>query len=136
MHDGVAEKVRLNGIDAPQKKQPFSTQAERFAGELAFGKTVTVRVVGKDRYRRFIGDVVLPDGHILNHELVKAGMAWWYRNYAPRDALLERLESEARAARVGLLVGAGGGSAVGVAGDRGESEVSGELRNFRETPKE
>jgi micrococcal nuclease len=78
------------------------TRLTCYGGELAFGKIVIVRVTGEDRYRRFIGDVVLPDGRVLNHELVKAGLAWWYRKYAPRDAVLERLETEAHAARVGL----------------------------------
>lgn len=88
MHDGVAERVRLNGIDCPEKKQPFGTKASQFTGELAFQKVVTVQVKGKDRYGRTIADVLLPDGRILNHEVVKAGFAWWYRKYAPRDEVL------------------------------------------------
>jgi endonuclease YncB( thermonuclease family) len=46
--------------------------------------------------------VLLPDGRSLNHELVGAGLAWWYRRYAPGDLDLERLESEAREAKRGL----------------------------------
>jgi micrococcal nuclease len=49
--------------------------------------------------------VVLPAGRILNHELVRRGLAWWYRQYAPNDASLARLEAEARAARIGLWSG-------------------------------
>jgi hypothetical protein len=46
--------------------------------------------------------VILPDGRSLNRERVKEGMAWWYRNFAPHDAELARLEAEAREARIGL----------------------------------
>ena len=51
---------------------------------------------------RLVADVILPDGRNLNRELVRAGLAWWYRRYAPHDAELEALEAEARAARRGL----------------------------------
>ena len=44
----------------------------------------------------------LPDGRNLNREIVKAGFAWWFRKYAPKDKELEALESEARAAKCGL----------------------------------
>ena len=46
--------------------------------------------------------MVLPDGRNLNHEVVKAGMAWWYRRYAPDDSTLQRLKQEARQAKRGL----------------------------------
>lgn len=64
-----------------------------------FGKEVTVQVAGQDRYGRTLGEVVLPDGRILNQELVREGLAWWYRKYAPDNAVLEKLEAEAREAK-------------------------------------
>ena len=54
------------------------------------------------RYGRTVAVVILPDGRSLNAELVRAGLAWWYRRYAPDDETLERLEREAREARRGL----------------------------------
>ncbi len=97
----TTEKIRLIGIDCPEKKQPFGQKAKRFASDLAFKKTVTVFHQGRDRYGRILGDVHLPDGRILNQELVKAGLAWWYRRYS-KDQELERLETEAREAKRGL----------------------------------
>ena len=94
-------KVRLNGIDCPEKRQAFGARAKQLTSELAFGKTVTVRPFGKDRYGRMLGDVVLPDGRVLNQELVAAGMAWHYTRYS-KDETLARLERRAREARVGL----------------------------------
>ena len=95
-------RVRLQGVDCPERGQAFGTAARRFTSELCFGKQVSLRSYGSDRYGRILADVVLPDGRILNHELVRAGLAWWYREYAAGDTTLEALEQEARAARRGL----------------------------------
>jgi len=101
MHDGRAEKVRLVGIDCPEKAQPFGQRAKQATSELAFGTVVTVTAPQRDRYGRRLGDVTLPDGRNLNRELVKLGMAWWYRKYS-KDERLEVTEIAARQARVGL----------------------------------
>jgi endonuclease YncB( thermonuclease family) len=102
LRDGKAAKVRLWGIDTPEKAQAFGTRARQFASELVFGQTVTVTVRDTDRYGRLVADVILPDGRSLNRELVAAGMAWWYRQYAKDDATLAKLEAEAKAAKRGL----------------------------------
>ena len=101
LHDGTPERIRLDGIDCPEKGQAFGTKAKQFTSSLAFGKEITVKATGKDRYGRTLGSVVLPDGKDLNHELVKAGYAWWYREYS-KDKTLEKLEAEAREAKRGL----------------------------------
>jgi micrococcal nuclease len=98
-----AERVRLQGVDAPEKRQAYGERAKRFTADLAFDRTVTVRTTGRDRNGRLLGEVVLPDGRSLNQELVRAGYAWWFRKYS-RDGRLGRLEGEARAGRRGLWV--------------------------------
>ena len=79
MHNGRAEKIRLNGIDCPEKAQPFGTKAKQFTAAMVFGKDVTVQVKDADKYGRTVADVILSDGRNLNRELVAAGLAWWYR---------------------------------------------------------
>jgi endonuclease YncB( thermonuclease family) len=101
MHAGRAETVRLEGVDAPEKRQAYGERARRFTADLSFDRTVTVRTNGRDRNGRLLGEVVLPDGRNLNQELVRAGYAWWFRKYS-RDGRLARLEEEARAGRRGL----------------------------------
>jgi micrococcal nuclease len=101
LRDNRATTVRLVGIDAPEKGQPYGQRAKQFAASLAFGQTVTVRVSGHDRYMRTLGEVILPDGRSLNQELVRAGFAWWFRKYS-RDLTLAHLEEEAREGRRGL----------------------------------
>jgi endonuclease YncB( thermonuclease family) len=99
---GKAVKVRLYGIDAPEKAQAFGTKARQFTATLVFQKDVTVIMRATDLYGRIVGEVLLPDGRSLSQELVKAGMAWWYKPYAAKDTTLAQLEAEARAAKRGL----------------------------------
>ena len=100
--DGTTRvKVRLNGIDCPERAQAFGARARQLTSELAFGRPVTVRPFGKDRYGRVLGDVVLPGGRVLNEELVAAGMAWHYTRYS-KDATLAGLERRAREAGLGV----------------------------------
>lgn len=102
LHDNRAERIRLSGIDCPEKGQAFGKRAKHAASELAYGKDVTIQTHGHDKYARTIGDVILPDGTNVNHTLVKEGWCWWYRKYAPRDPMLEGLERDAREGRKGL----------------------------------
>ncbi len=96
-----SERIRLHGIDCPEKRQAFGNRAKQFTSKLVFGNTVTVQVMDRDRYGRTVGVVLLPDGRSLNHELVRAGLAWMYRRYT-NDQSLSDLEEEARVARRGL----------------------------------
>jgi micrococcal nuclease len=96
------ERIRLSGIDCPEKGQAFGKRAKQAASELVYGKEVTLQTLGKDKYGRTIADVLLPDGMNLNQELVKQGWCWWYRKYAQGDTVLERVETEARGAKKGL----------------------------------
>jgi micrococcal nuclease len=102
LQDGIPERVRLHRIDCPERKQAFYGEAKRYAAELAFGTSVVVRIKGHDRWKRPIGEVILPHGRVLNHELVRAGFAWWFRKYAIGDTTLQSLEDEARTAKRGL----------------------------------
>ena len=59
---------------------------------------------GKGKSGRMIANVLLPDGTNVNHELVKVGLCWWYRKYAPGDTVLEGLENEPREVKKGLWI--------------------------------
>ena len=99
-----AERIRLSGIDCPEKGQAYGQRAKQAASALVFGKEVTLLTHGLDKYGRTLADVHLPDGTNVNHELVKDGWCWWYRKYAPGDTVLEGLEKDAREGRKGLWV--------------------------------
>ena len=100
--DETQHRIRLHGADCPERGQPFGTRAKQFTSNLVFGQTVTVRVVDVDRYKRLVCRVTLPEGRDLSEELVRAGLAWWYKHYAPDDKMLARLETDAREAKRGL----------------------------------
>ncbi len=102
LHSQHPTRIRLSGIDCPEKGQAYGKKAKQATSVLAFGNEVMLQTFGKDKYKRIIGDVRLPDGTNLNQELVKQGWCWWYRKYAPGDTVLEWLESDAREARKGL----------------------------------
>ncbi len=102
LHNQRPERIRLNGIDCPEKGQAYGKRAKQAASQLVFGKQVTLQTHGLDKYGRTIADVLLPDGTNVNQTLVKDGWCWWYRKYAPLDTKLEMLEAVAKAARRGL----------------------------------
>jgi len=93
--------IRLEGIDCPESGQAFGQKAKQATSALAHGKTVTVHPTGTDRYERTLANIILPDGRNLNHELVRQGWGWWYRQYS-KDQGMGKLEAEARAAKWGL----------------------------------
>jgi micrococcal nuclease len=103
LHDRTPEKIRLHGVDAPEKAQPFGEKSKQLTSGLVFGKEVRVEVVTRDKYGRTVARVyTLNPPACLEEELVKAGLAWWYRKYDPKNAKLAKLEEEARKARRGL----------------------------------
>jgi micrococcal nuclease len=98
----VRKRIRLFGVDCPEYMQPFGKEAREFTKQLALGKAIRVQTVETDTHGRLVAKVYLPDGRYLNGEIVSAGYGWWFRRYAPRDRLLEKLEREAKTAKRGL----------------------------------
>ena len=105
LREGVAVKVRLYGIDAPEKAQPYGMASKQFLSGLLYKKTVTVQVVNTDLYGRLVGIVTTDKNTSVNATMVAAGMAWWYKTYAPHDVMLFHLEQQARESRLGLWQG-------------------------------
>lgn len=102
----VEEKVRLAGIDAPERGMAFSDVAKESLSDMTFGKTVNVAWHKRDRYGRLVGKVMV-EGLDANLEQVKKGLAWHYKEYqgeqSPADrGAYSKAESAARTARNGL----------------------------------
>src|SRR5207237_858869 len=85
-----------------RRRRPSARKRENSLVTLVFQRDMTVVVHTTDRYGRLVGEVLLPDGQSLGHELIRAGLAWWYRQYAPHNTPLAQLEAEARTAKHGL----------------------------------
>ena len=93
-------RIRIDGIDAPERGQPFGTVARDRMTALAKGKTATIHGHGNDRYGRLLATVEI-EGDDLGHRLVAEGLAWHYSRYSD-DATLDAAQRAARAARPGL----------------------------------
>ena len=113
--NSTLHKVRLVGIDAPEKSQAFGGASRRKLESMVAGQQVIVRSVKYDKYGRILGSVwVQPRdcatcGKTLyvNHAQILAGMAWWYRYYADEQSeedrgRFESAEREAIARKWGL----------------------------------
>ena len=96
-------RIRLFGIDAPERGQDYSRKSKEALADLVFGKEVRVIVRDKDRYGRTVGDIYVGDTFV-NEKMVKDGWAWNYARYSKSKHYAE-LEREAREAKKGLWAG-------------------------------
>jgi endonuclease YncB( thermonuclease family) len=94
------EDIRIFGIDAPERGQPWSRRSREALSERVFGKVVRIEPVDRDRHGRTVARVHA-DGVSLGEAQLRDGHAWVYRKYDHSKAALA-LEAEARAARRGL----------------------------------
>lgn len=82
-------KIRLMGIDAPEKKQAFGNKSKQSLSDLVFNKQVMVEYSKKDKYGRIVGKIIV-DGVDVNLEQIKAGMAWHYKKYQKEQLVADR----------------------------------------------
>lgn len=94
-------KIRLDAIDAPEKGMPYYKKSKQYLSGLCFGKNVTLKIIKTDRYGRLVARVKLADGRDVSTEMIRAGMAWHYKQYS-KDKALAALEIAARHKKVGL----------------------------------
>jgi endonuclease YncB( thermonuclease family) len=98
--------IRLAGIDAPEKAQPFGQRSKEHLSDTVFGKRVEVVGSKIDRYGRTVGKIMVGAAD-ANLAQVRAGMAWHYKEYQREQSSADRLaysaaEDAARSSRVGL----------------------------------
>lgn len=101
MADGKKIKVRIHGIDAPEKAMPFYKVAKQKLSSLIGDKTIRLDVVETDQYGRKVAKATTPDGKDVASEMIGSGLAWHYKHYS-NDPKLAALEKAARQKRIGL----------------------------------
>jgi micrococcal nuclease len=115
MRNTTVETVRLYGIDTPLELQDFGLTVQKYVSERVDGKVVHVQplpagikgpwdkpeIAPHDYYNRIIG-LVWVDGESLNKELVRKGMAWWYKPFVPFELGFKHLQDQARQEKLGL----------------------------------
>ncbi len=99
-------KIRLSGIDAPEKKQPFGAHAKETLSRQLFGHAVLVEWFKTDRYGRIVGKIEV-DGVDANLKQIREGSAWVYTQYLRELPVEDRklyldAERQARSERRGL----------------------------------
>ena len=102
----VQHRIRLSAIDAPEKAQPFGNHSKEHLSKWVYNRSVLVEWNKRDRYGRIVGQVLI-DGHDAGLEQVRAGMAWWYRDYSKEQTqadqkLYELTEQAAKEGKLGL----------------------------------
>ncbi len=99
-------KVRLMGIDAPEKSQAFGNEAKQTLSNYIYKKEVSVQYKKLDKYKRIVGKVSL-DGQDICLQMIRDGMAWHYTEYEKAQLKTDRdlyreAEANAREMKIGL----------------------------------
>lgn len=107
-NSNTQHKIRLNGIDAPEKRQPFGNASKKSLSYMVFNQQVDVEWVKVDRYGRKVGKVLVNQEDI-NLEQIKRGMAWFFKKYKGDVVQEDRVkyvqaQQEAEANQTGLWV--------------------------------
>jgi endonuclease YncB( thermonuclease family) len=113
--DQQSFKVRLAGIDAPERGQAFGAASKKHLAAMVAGQQVRVESIKHDRYGRILAKVWVRPGDCpscaktlnVNHAQILDGLAWWYRYYASDQSEEDRgryesAEQEAKARKWGL----------------------------------
>lgn len=103
LNDQTTKRVRMEGIDAPEKGMRFYKAAKDYLGKLCFGNVVRVEQTNKDRYGRIVAKTFITDNQELGLLMVEAGLAWHFKEYSS-DQQLANAEIEARNKKTGLWV--------------------------------
>ena len=104
--DNSEHKVRLMGIDAPEKTQDFGDESKKALSNYIYQKEVTVAYKKLDKYQRKVGKVILYEQDICL-AMIELGMAWHYKDYEKEQSKTDRdlysqAEVKARESRIGL----------------------------------
>ena len=99
---GNRVKIRLHGIDAPERKQPYGEAARGFVFDSSLYKTVDVEELYQDRYKRTVAIIHFSNGKSLQSLLLEAGFAWVWPRYCKDCLEWETLQKTAQKERRGL----------------------------------
>ncbi len=99
---GEIVKIRMFGIDAPEKTQDYGIESKQALEKLVNGKILEIEEKNRDRYGRTVA-VVYVNGKNVNEEMVKNGNAWWYQEYDKKDTKMQAYQENAKKNKLGLF---------------------------------
>jgi endonuclease YncB( thermonuclease family) len=88
-NDNILHKIRLSGIDAPEKKQAFGNKSKQALDDEIGGKVVTVEYNKLDKYQRIVGKIMF-NGKDINLHQIQRGLAWHYKKYQNEQEVADR----------------------------------------------
>ena len=100
--DGV--RVRLYGIDAPEKDQPYGREARQVLKQY-MPLVAKMKEHNEDRYGRLIVELFTEDNNSINAAMICSGAAWWYEYYAPDTPQFKQCQEDAQRSKRGLWAG-------------------------------
>ena len=100
--DGDLIKVRLYGVDAPEKDQDFGYESKKALMNYVSKKTIEIDIKSKDRYGRSVG-ILYVDGRNINEELLRDGYVWYYEQYDKNNERSRLLQENAMKNKLGLF---------------------------------
>lgn len=104
--EGRRVEVRIHGIDAPERRQPYSDVSRRNLDRMLRRKQITMIPQDRDRYERVVAKLIVSEQDV-GLEQIRDGLAWHYRRFQDdqppdeRDAY-SQAEQRARESRTGL----------------------------------
>lgn len=87
--DNQTHKIRLSGIDAPEKSQAFGNKSKLALADDIYGRTVTVEFNKRDKYQRIVGKIMF-NGKDVNLTQIMRGLAWHYKKYESEQEVEDR----------------------------------------------
>ena len=103
LENNTTKRIRMDGIDAPERGMPFYKSAKDYLGTLCFGQTVHVQQTNIDRYERTVAKTYRLKGEELGLMMIEAGYAWHFKKYNT-DKSMAKAEINARISRAGLWI--------------------------------
>ncbi len=108
-------RVRLKGIDAPERDQPYGEEARKYLASLLSGREVRVEANKSDDFGNILGQIWVEPPECFdckksvdaNLALLKVGLAWWSSKFAKQQSRSERkayeaAQEKARQEKIGL----------------------------------
>jgi len=94
-------RVRMDGIDAPEKGMPYNKVSKKYLSDLIYDKIIQVKMGEIDKYGRTIAQTYLLDGTDVSLEMIRAGLAWHFKKYSSNEQY-SKTEVDARENKLGL----------------------------------
>lgn len=93
--------VRMEGIDAPEKKQKYWKESTEVLKQLIEGKYINLKVTGIDQYKRILAYTFLTLYQEASFEMVLSGYAWHFEKYNKNENL-KKAQMMAKVKKIGL----------------------------------